>query len=196
MNIIAPASGTVEQAVAWLVPRADPSYTPFDVRVICEAYRSVGERVGVDWFTALAQMAHETGNLTSFWSLRPQRNPAGIGVTGQWSATPPANPAGWAFNHQRQRWELGVSFPTWASDAVPAHIGRLLAYALRDEEANAEQRALICHALSYRPFPANLRGVAPRWVDLNGRWAVPGATYGQTIINLARRMSSRAPVYR
>ncbi|MFO7171327.1 MAG: hypothetical protein DIU80_025130, partial [Chloroflexota bacterium] len=48
--IIGPARGTVEQAVAWFVPRADPSYPPYDVRVICEAYRSIGESVGVDWF--------------------------------------------------------------------------------------------------------------------------------------------------
>ena len=28
------------------------------------------------------------------------------------------------------------------------------------------------------------RGIAPRWVDLNGRWAVPGPTYGQEILAL------------
>jgi hypothetical protein len=26
-------------------------------------------------------------------------------------------------------------------------------------------------------------GKAPRWIDLNGKWAVPGTTYAQTIIN-------------
>jgi len=33
-------------------------------------------------------------------------------------------------------------------------------------------------------FQLASRGVAPYWEDLNGQWAVPGATYGQTIIQL------------
>ena len=81
--IVGRATGTAEMAIAWLTPRADPSYTPFDIGVIVRAYRSIGDAAGMDWFLALAQMAHETGHLTSFWSLRPQRNPAGIGVTGE-----------------------------------------------------------------------------------------------------------------
>ena len=185
--ILGPASGTAAQAVAWLAARADAGYTDYDLGQIVAAYRGVGESVGMDWFMAVAQMAHETGNLTSFWSLRPQRNPAGIGVTGQWSSTPPANAQGWAYNFQRSRWEAGISFATWADDAVPAHLGRLLAYALRDDQANDAQRALIARALSYRSLVTN-RGAAPRWIDLNGRWAVPGTTYGQGIIDLARRM--------
>ena len=28
------------------------------------------------------------------------------------------------------------------------------------------------------------RGIAPHWEDLNGRWAIPGSTYGQTVIRL------------
>ena len=26
------------------------------------------------------------------------------------------------------------------------------------------------------------RGIAPQWTDLNGRWAVPGAGYGESIL--------------
>ena len=32
------------------------------------------------------------------------------------------------------------------------------------------------------------RGVAPRWVDLNGRWAVPGDRYGQMILEIYYKM--------
>jgi hypothetical protein len=28
------------------------------------------------------------------------------------------------------------------------------------------------------------KGAAPRWVDLNGKWAVPGTTYAQTIVGI------------
>jgi len=186
--IVGRATGTAEMAIAWLTPRADPGYTPFDIGVIVHAYRSIGDAAGMDWFLALAQMAHETGHLTSFWSLRPQRNPAGIGVTGEWRSDPPPDPSGWAYNTQRQRWERGISFPTWVDHAIPAHLGRLLAYALTDAQANETQRALIATALAVRPLPADLRGIAPTIPGLNGRWASPGTTYGQSIIALARRM--------
>ena len=33
-----------------------------------------------------------------------------------------------------------------------------------------------------------LKGTAPRWVDLDGRWAVPGTTYGQTILEIYNSM--------
>lgn len=186
--IIGRATGTAEMAITWLTPRADPGYTPFDIGVIVHAYRSIGDAAGMDWFLALAQMAHETGHLTSFWSLRPQRNPAGIGVTGEWRSDPPPDLSGWAYNIQRQRWERGISFPTWVDHAIPAHLGRLLAYALTDAQANETQRALIATALAVRPLPSHLRGIAPTILGLNGKWASPGTTYGQSIIALARRM--------
>jgi hypothetical protein len=187
-SLLGIATGTVDQAVAWLASRADQSYTDFDLRAIVEAYQRIGAVVGMDWFTAVAQMAHETGNLTSFWSLRPQRNPAGIGVTGVWQYDQPVDITGWAFNTQRVRWERGLTFPTWADDAISAHLGRLLAYALTDDQANQAQRDLIASALAYRGISNTNRGMAQTWIGLNGRWAVPGTTYGQTILALAQRI--------
>jgi hypothetical protein len=191
--ILGPASGSAEQALAWLAPRA-AVYTPFDITAIIDAYRSYGDSVGLDWFLALAQMAHETGSLSSWWSQRPRRNPAGIGVTGAMrdglpDGTPgPAPGPFWAWNEGLKKWLEGVSFPTWADDAVPAHLGRLLAYALSDDQANTVQQELIARALSYRSLPASYRGVAPTITGLNGRWAVPGTDYGQRIMALAQLM--------
>jgi len=185
--ILGPASGTVDQAIDWLAARSAAEYPRFDVATIVGAYQQIGDAVGMDWFLAIAQMAHETGNLTSWWSGRPRRNPAGIGVTGRMQEGTPTDGA-WAWDDALQRWREGVSFPTWANDAVPAHLGRLLAYALRDDEANQAQLDLIVRALSYRPLPASYRGVARVITDLNGRWAVPGTDYGQRIMDLARRM--------
>jgi len=188
--ILGPASGTIEQAIDWIAARSAAEYPRSDVATIVDAYQQIGESVGMDWFLALAQMAHETGSLTSWWSGRPRRNPAGIGVTGRTQAgTPDAPPAGaWAWDDAMQLWREGVSFPTWANHGVPAHLGRLLAYALRDDEANQSQFELIATALSYRPLPDSYRGVARVITDLNGRWAVPGTDYGQRIMDLARRM--------
>ncbi len=187
MPICGPASGSVEQAIAWIEPRT-AFYVPYDVAVIANAYRAVGESVGIDWFLAIAQMCHETGSLTSFWSSRPQRNPAGIGVTGEFSETPPDDPVGWAFNTRRMRWEKGLSFPSWAEHSVPAQLGRLLAYALTDAEASPAQRDLIHFAMQYRRLGPDRRGSARSWYALNGRWAVPGVGYGARIIELAGKM--------
>jgi hypothetical protein len=190
MPLLAPPSGSAEQAAAWLSSRCAGEYTGDDVVAIVDAYRRVGEWAGLDWFLALAQLAHETGHLTSWWSGRPRRNPAGIGVTGETRADPPDAPPGpeWAWDEQSMLWRAGWSFPTWAEHAVPAHLGRLLAYALTDDQASQPQRDLIAYALAYRPLPASYRGAAPTVVGLNGRWAVPGTTYGQRIIELAWQM--------
>ncbi len=187
-QIAAPGPGSVEQAIAWLDARADGSYRGAGVSEIVSAYARWGDDARMDWFTAIAQLIQETGVLTSFWSLRPQRNPAGIGVDGTWSATQPPDTTGWAYNTQRGRWEKGLSFTNWSDASVPAHLGRLLAYALRDDQATPAQLALIQTALGYRPLPGDRRGKSPRWVDLNGNWAVPGTCYGQTLLSIARRM--------
>jgi len=45
-------------------------------------------------------------------------------------------------------------------------------------------------ATAFDQFPE--KGQAPRWVDLDGRWAVPGTTYGQTILEIYNSMRSFA----
>ena len=183
--IVAAPLGIEEQAIEWLVKRSS-CYSSWSIREIVYGYSSVGARVGVDWFLAMAQMAHETGSLTSWWCDRPRRNPAGLGVTGHsiQAAVPPG--PHWAFRDGR--WWEGISFAQWVPDAIEAHLGRLLAYALTDAQATSEQKRLIDYALSLRPLPPHLRGIAPTMAGLNGRWAVPGATYGQAIAGLANRM--------
>jgi hypothetical protein len=154
-----------EQCTHYLLSRPHGEYTAGDIeRVIVPAYFWVCASAGVDPLLAIAQMIHETGNLTSYWSQRPRRNPAGIGVTGE-----PGK---------------GLSFASWDKDAIPAHVGRLLAYALEPRAANAAQAALIARALGYRPLPAAYRGVAPTLRGLNGRWAV-GARYADAIARVA-----------
>jgi hypothetical protein len=192
MPILGQASGTAEQAIAWFAAYAigASEYTLGDITTIVTAYQSHGDPAEIDWFLALAQMAHETGNMTSWWSQRPRRNPAGIGVTGRTQSGTPDAPPGpsWTWDDRVTLWREGWSFPTWADHGVPAQLGRLLAYAMHDEQADAAQLALIELALGYRPLPADYRGAAPTICGLNGRWAFPGTTYGQSIVGLAQRM--------
>jgi hypothetical protein len=57
LPILGLPSGTVEEAVRVLAPRAvNNGYSYDDVRAIVQGYEQVGSSVGVDWFLALAQM--------------------------------------------------------------------------------------------------------------------------------------------
>lgn len=182
--------GTPEQCSKFMLSRPHGEYTERDIStVIVPAYFEVCAAVGADPVLLIAQMIHETGNLTSWWSQRPRRNPAGIGVTGQKKPEKPATGA-WEWDEQAQLWKEGVAFATWKDDSVHAHVGRLIAYALADSQANAAQRSLIAKALGYRPLPSKLRGVAPILRGLNGRWAVPGTTYADSLAKTANAILS------
>ena len=149
-RIIAPPRVTEGQAARYLVPKYNGEYTDANVGYIVGRDFDVSVRAGVDPLVVIAQLSHETGHLSSYWSQRPRRNPAGIGVTGAPGA--------------------GVSFPRW-SDSVDAHVGRLLAYALPKGAGTAEQKRLIARALSWRPLPDSYRGSARTISGLQGRWA-------------------------
>jgi N-acetyl-anhydromuramyl-L-alanine amidase AmpD len=173
-SIIGQPRASAAQAAHYMGARPHGEYTDADIaRVIVPAYWELCQAVDVDPLVAVAQLIHETGNLTSWWSQRPRRNPAGIGVNGQ--------PG------------VGLSFPTWKDDAIPAHIGRLLAYAISDGRATPRQRGLIATALHWRALPAKARGSAAT-LEALGRahnpsgvgWASPGEQYGAQIAKIAR----------
>jgi hypothetical protein len=152
--------------VAHILGRDHGEYADGDVRNIVAEYHRVCSEVGLNAHVALAQMVLETGALSSFWAQRPRRNPAGIGVTGK-----PGE---------------GISFSSWQI-AIRAHVGRLLAYAMPDSKANAAQRALIVHALSFRTLPGDRRGVAPTISGLAGTWATD-PEYDEKICRVAMGM--------
>lgn len=184
-TILSPPRATAQQAIAYILNRGT-TYTPYDVTLIVGYYWKIAPKVGVDPLLAIAQCLHETNNLKSWWAQRPRRNPAGYGVTGEVRTdTPPPNELSqWAWDEQAQVWRKGLSFATW-EDAARAHIGRLLAYAIRDEGATAAQQELIREALALRPLPASYRGIAPTLRGLNGRWAYPGEQYADRIVRYA-----------
>ena len=151
-TLMAAPRGTVAQVTAYLVARPHGSYARADVQAIAAEYFSVAGPLGLDPLLAASQMIEETAHLSSFWSQPPRHNMAGIGVTGEPGA--------------------GVSFPT-AAEGVRAHIGRLLAYALKKGTETPGQGSLIAEALAFRWLPDDRRGVAPTLAGLAGpgRWA-------------------------
>lgn len=150
-RLLGPASlGFTQARRAW-VGRATGEYTPGDVDHILRLYVTLCYRAGLDLLVPLCQLGLETGWLTSHWSQRPRRNPAGIGVTGVPGA--------------------GISFPSWMH-AARAHVGRLLAYAIGPADlVTSDQRALIEEALEWRMLPPSKRGLAPTLGGLARSWA-------------------------
>jgi hypothetical protein len=146
----AAARAPVETAKQYMLTGPHGGWSDDDVRFIVDLYYSTAGAVGLDPLLVVAQMAEETGHLSSQWSQRPRRNFAGIGVTGK-----PGE---------------GLSFPD-RTTAVRAHTGRLLAYSLPKGTGNQVQNQLIDEALSFRPLPQNLLGAAPTLKGLAGTWA-------------------------
>jgi N-acetylmuramoyl-L-alanine amidase/Mannosyl-glycoprotein endo-beta-N-acetylglucosaminidase len=174
---------TPEEALSYLKGH-NGWYTPNELKnIVIPAYYQFGSVSGVDPCIAIAQLIHETGFLTSWWSNRPRRNPAGIGVTGQSSAVAPApeDAKNWAYNSQTQQWYKGLSFATWDKDAVPAHVARLLGYAVPVSSMTDAQRAFVFKYTHERPLPASVLGVAPTLAGLEGTWAVPGKGYADKL---------------
>jgi N-acetylmuramoyl-L-alanine amidase/Mannosyl-glycoprotein endo-beta-N-acetylglucosaminidase len=149
-SLLAPARAPAARAEQYLLARQHGGYSASDVTEIVGLYYTTAAAVGLDPLLVVAQMAEETAHLTSFWSQRPRRNFAGIGVTGQ--------PG------------VGLSFPDLKT-AVRAHAGRLLAYALPTGTGSPAQNQLIDEALAVRPLPPQLRGAAAKLSGLAGTWA-------------------------
>lgn len=138
-----------------------------DVNELASAYDTFGTLSTIGARIPLAQAIDETRRFTSArW--KQSRNPAGLGATND------------------GRW--GGHFTTIAA-GVLAQYAHLLAYAAQDADLPLPLRLLVLidprlSAIEQKGY----RGVAPLWTDLNGRWAVPGPTYGQAILAIARTL--------
>lgn len=174
---------TKEQAIQYIKRRGvHSSYTAYDVAAIAGLYWEQSRQANLDPLLAIAQMIHETGNLTSWWSLRPRRNPAGIGVTGETRIALRRPGVDWV--RKNGVWQRGYSFAAW-KDSVCAHLGHLLLYTYFDKNLSQAQRFLVACDPRARTFPVQLRGTATILRDLNGKWAVPGTDYGARIAAIA-----------
>lgn len=157
-SLLGPPSGTREKAIAF-VRKTLPANSEYqnDIETILGYYWVYAPSVGLDPFMAAAQCIFETGGLTSGWSARPKRNPAGLGV----------------------QQEGGLSFATW-DEAIQAHIGQLLAFALRDDEANDAQKAMMKRNPRFSKIKPEQRGSAKTLAGFNNNWT-NDAEYGNKL---------------
>lgn len=204
--ILGAPRATLAQAIAFVLSRRrSGDYTAWDIGgVILPAYWEQAVELGIDPVLAVAQMCHETGYLSSALSQRRDRhgtdlrNPAGIGVTG---AVSPVRADGFPWDADRGQYRACLSFADWKRESIPAHLGRLLAYALPESAPlSFTQDATIRYALQRRTLPAWARGSAPTLKPLGtghnpaniGRpesewvgWAKMGWEYGRNIAAIA-----------
>ncbi|MFK9094763.1 N-acetylmuramoyl-L-alanine amidase [Bacillus salipaludis] len=124
-------------------------------------YLTFGEYYGIRGDVAFAQAMHETNYFRFTGIVKPEQNNfAGLGATGQGNS--------------------GASFKT-LEEGVLAHLQHLYAYAATDPLPAK-------YPLVDTRFNLVTRGSAPTWTALNGKWAVPGSTYGQSILDLYGKM--------
>lgn len=142
---------------------------------LAELYLRIGAEYGVRGDVAFAQAVKETGYFQFTGSVQPfQNNYCGLWAVGSpCSGSEPLNGA----DGTRVRFQSGVHGAIFASPeaGVEAHIQHLYAYATRAPLPAGK-------TLVDPRFTLVSRGSAPTWQALNARWAVPGTTYGQSIL--------------
>ena len=152
-----------EQCVKYLLsvnPRPDISVSPQE---LVSYYYEEGAREGIRPDVAFAQALKETGFFRYGGTVTAdQNNYCGLGTTST---------------------EVkGAYFPS-SQLGVRAHIQHLLAYAStrKPVEPVVDPRYQLVRS-SYG------KRTLGRWEDLNGRWAVPGHSYGQSILSMFKDM--------
>lgn len=161
------------------------TYTLYDYRSILKSYDEAAKNGNINPYMAIAQMVKEADWGRSWWSQRPRRNPAGLGVTGEKSEKEQDKNT-WALREDGM-WIKGYSFPSWEI-AAQAHIGHFLAYAFKDAELDEKQQLLVATDPRAKFIPAKTRGTVKVLKDMDGKWAVPGNGYGRSIATLANAL--------
>jgi len=141
-----------------------------------ELYLQIARDYGIRGDVAFCQAAKETGWWKYGGLVQPyQNNYCGLSATGA-AATGSEDLRGAdPFRVWFTEGVHGAIFKTRA-DGVEAHIQHLYAYASKSSLPAGK-------TLVDPRFVLVSRGIASTWSDLDGRWAVPGIGYGQSIMN-------------
>lgn len=158
---------TVEQMVEFVYQAGKTPRLECSLEELAELFLEEGRAEGIKGDMAFAQAVKETNYFTF---MRPdgsmslvlprQNNFCGLGAT------------------NNSEIGKGAWFDT-PRLGVRAQIQHLKAYASKEPLKNP--------CVDPR-FHLVTRGCAPNWEDLNGRWAVPGTGYGESIVDIHRRI--------
>lgn len=158
-------SGTAEQLASFLLKVCPSPRFTVPTSVLAGYYVRYCAEAGLRADLLWAQMIHETGYGIFGGDVTPeQNNYAGIGATG--SGAP------------------GVAFTT-AEAGVMAQVAHMVAYVYASSPVSWASGTV-----DPRFGLVDPRGVVSVLSDLDGRWAVPGTGYGETIEAVARAINS------
>ena len=161
ITIFGDPEATQSQMVRYIQKRNSKPLLNCTVRQIVQFYYEEAGREGIRPDVALCQALKETGIFAYGGDVSPsQNNYCGLGATG---------------NH-----EPGLKFET-PQIGVRAHIQHLLSYT----STTPPKTAIVDPRYVFvKEYHKDIFGKTKHWVELNGRWAVPGTYYGQDIIKL------------
>lgn len=185
LSILGPSIASADQLRAWIAAETPRIKNKMEQQLkrqfisipdLAELYIRIGAAYGVRGDLAFAQAAKET----HYWQFTGDVQPWQNNYCGLWATGTPctgqeslngADPA-------QVRFEPGVHGAIFATPeaGVEAHIQHLYAYATTNPLPPGK-------VLVDPRFTLVKRGIAPTWQKLNARWAVPGTTYGQSIIH-------------
>lgn len=163
ISIMGKPIATKEQCVRYLLNQNPFPMITVTPEQLVNFYYEEAAREGVRPDVAFAQAIHETGHFRYGGDVIPlQNNYCGLGTTGGGVK--------------------GAWFET-AQIGVRAQIQHLMAYSTTRQPQMPivdPRYELVTRSSNY--------GKAVYWTDLNGKWAVPGKTYGQMILSLHQRI--------
>ncbi|PHJ38133.1 copper amine oxidase [Desulforamulus profundi] len=185
VTIMGPSVATADQLRAWIAAETPRIRAKMEQKLkrefipipdLAELYIKIGAEYGVRGDLAFAQAAKET----HYWQFTGDVQPWQNNFCGLWATGSPctgqeslngADPT-------QVRFEPGVHGAIFVTPeaGVEAHIQHLYAYATKDPLPPGK-------VLVDPRYTMVRRGTAPTWQQLNARWAVPGTTYGQSIIH-------------
>lgn len=193
LSVMGAPLGSQERVTRWFLAKKSKHYTEYDVaNVIIPGYWQECVRLGIRPEVALAQMAHETDALRSWWCARPRRNPAGIGVTGvklsvaQYAALNHSNKMQlYTLSDDKTHYVAGLSFPHWQA-SIRNHLAHLLRYATQVGQRTTMQQHYIDTARHHLPLTwhgsaPTLRALGHAHNPVGAGWAKPGTLYGAAI---------------
>jgi len=168
LSILGSPIATKEQCVTYLIARNPLPYLSISPQELIDLFYEEGLLEGIRPDVAFAQSLHETGFFKYGGDVLPsQNNYAGLGAIGNGAK--------------------GIWFPD-ARTGIRAQIQHLKAYASTTAPCTPivdPRYDLVKRSSSF----GNLK----TWESLNGKWAVPGKTYGQMILTIHQRIAATNP---
>ncbi len=167
VTLFGPATVTQEQMVKYILARSPEPKINCSLEELVATYYKEGDIEGIRPDVALCQALKETDFFRYGNDVSPdQNNYCGLGATGNKA------PGHSFYSPQR---------------GIRAHIQHLIAYA--SKKLPKQQLVDPRYNTLVEKYP-QYHGCAEYWTDLNGKWAVPGTTYGQEIVRLWREAQS------